>query len=72
LQSDGSILVLVGYKSVLRYTSAGALDTTFGDNGIMALAAAVDGSLALQPNGQILIGEPSARATPGRSWGLCA
>jgi uncharacterized delta-60 repeat protein len=56
LQSDGSILVLVGDKAVLRYASAGALDTTFGDNGIMALAAAVEGSLALQPNGQILIG----------------
>jgi uncharacterized delta-60 repeat protein len=56
LQNDGKILVFVGSAAVLRYTTAGALDTNFGDKGIVFLSTPIDGSLALQSNGQILIG----------------
>jgi uncharacterized delta-60 repeat protein len=63
LQSDGKILVLADVlgggtdtSNVLRYTSNGVLDPTFGSNGIAVLPATLgQSSLALQPNGQIVV-----------------
>ena len=61
LQTDGKILVLVvaggEAAEVLRYTSAGALDPSFGSNGIATLPtpASTFGSMALQSNGQIVV-----------------
>jgi uncharacterized delta-60 repeat protein len=59
LQSDGKILVLlqdgnVGH-GVLRFTTSGVPDTTFGSNGAAGLSPSFGASLALQPNGQIVI-----------------
>ena len=59
LQSDGKILVLlqdgnVGH-GVLRFTTSGVPDTTFGSNGAVGLSPSFGASLALQPNGQIVI-----------------
>ena len=68
LQSDGKILVLVDVEGtnsagvffttdVLRYTSAGALDTSFGNKGIVVLPTTVMAmaSMAVQSNGQIVV-----------------
>jgi uncharacterized delta-60 repeat protein len=59
LQSDGKILVLVQAgnlsNEVLRYTTNGALDTSFGNNGIAFLSPALGSSMAVQSNGQILV-----------------
>ena len=61
LQTDGKILVLVvaggEAAEVLRYTSAGALDPSFGSNGIATLPTPANtfGSMALQSNGQIVV-----------------
>lgn len=68
LQPNGEILVLVNATNttssgavvvteVLRYTSAGVLDTSFGSKGIAALPTAFSESesLALQLNGQIVV-----------------
>jgi hypothetical protein len=63
LQSNGKILVLVQAgderTEVLRYTSIGALDATFGSKGISVLPTTfspVFGSMAIQSNGQIVVG----------------
>jgi uncharacterized delta-60 repeat protein len=56
LQGDGKILVFVGNRAVLRYTTSGVLDTTFGSNGMTVLSTPIGGSLAVQPDGEILIG----------------
>jgi uncharacterized delta-60 repeat protein len=59
LQSDGKILVLVQAgdvgHGVLRLTTSGVPDTTFGSNGAAGLSASSGASMALQPNGQIVI-----------------
>jgi uncharacterized delta-60 repeat protein len=68
LQSDGKILVLVDVSGtnssgaftttdVLRYTSTGVLDTSFGDKGIAVLPTTVSAmaSMAVQSNGQIAV-----------------
>ncbi|MBV8550976.1 MAG: hypothetical protein JOY54_06720 [Acidobacteriaceae bacterium] len=59
LQSDGKILVLTQAGStggeLLRFTSGGALDTSFGTAGAAPLSPPVNGSMMLQPNGQIVI-----------------
>jgi uncharacterized delta-60 repeat protein len=65
LQSNGEILVLANVidnpqstTDMLRYTSAGVLDKTFGKNGIAVLATAgqdLAESMALQANGQIVV-----------------
>jgi hypothetical protein len=56
LQSDGKILVLVQDGNVghgvLRFTTSGKLDTTFGSNGVAGLSPSVGASVALQPNGR--------------------
>jgi uncharacterized delta-60 repeat protein len=55
--SDGSILVLVNPETtsneVLRYTSSGALDRSFGKDGF---ASVIGGNMSIQSNGQIVIG----------------
>lgn len=69
LQSDGKIVVVgsdvpTGLNSeiaVVRYTSAGALDSTFGSSGIFrtSLGATTDAAatkVAIGPNGKIVIG----------------
>jgi uncharacterized delta-60 repeat protein len=61
LQPDGSVLVLGAEGNagrVARYTAAGALDTSFGDQGVVALAEGVQGTAArLLPerDGQALV-----------------
>lgn len=70
LQSDGEILVYVGGEAVLRYTITGALDTSFGSNGIAVLSTPVGGSLALQRNGQIVIGGVITQSTGGAALGV--
>jgi uncharacterized delta-60 repeat protein len=68
LQSDGKILVLVDVEGtnsagvffttdVLRYTSAGVLDSTFGDKGVVVLPTTVMAmaSMAIQANGQLVV-----------------
>ena len=78
MQSDGKILVLVQAgderTEVLRYTSIGALDATFGSKGISVLPTTfspVFGSMAIQSNGQIVVaGEVSAPGTGAAAFGL--
>ena len=69
LQSDGKILVFVGGAQVLRYTTAGVLDANFANNGVAVLATSIGGSLALQPNGQIVIGGVFSLSTGGAALG---
>jgi uncharacterized delta-60 repeat protein len=77
LQTDGKILVLVvaggETAEVLRYTSAGALDTTFGSNGIAKLPTPANtfGSMALQSNGQIVVaGEITDPSSGAAAFGV--
>jgi uncharacterized delta-60 repeat protein len=63
LQSDGKIVVYAQFGTgtsafVMRLTTSGALDKTFGKAGIARLAVPFDGlsaSMALQSNGQIVV-----------------
>jgi len=63
LQSDGKILALTNVSNgpgtttdVLRYTTAGVLDTTFGSKGIAALPTTLGNeSMTIQSNGQIVV-----------------
>jgi uncharacterized delta-60 repeat protein len=62
LQSDGKIVAVAGGFSanVVRYTSAGALDTTFGTNGIVTLNfinGPVPSGVLIQPDGKILVAD---------------
>ena len=64
LQPDGAILAAAGMgnpSEMARFTSSGQLDTTFGSGGIVNLANPGPTQIAVQPNGQILVGsgEPS-------------
>ncbi len=70
LQSDGKILVFVGGVKVLRYTSSGALDTSFGSNGTEVLPTSIGGGLAIQSNGQIVVGGVVTPATGGAELGI--
>jgi len=54
--SNDNILVFAGGAAVVEFTSNGALDTSFGSKGVATLSTAITGSLAAQPNGQIVIG----------------
>ncbi|HUK73986.1 MAG TPA: delta-60 repeat domain-containing protein [Candidatus Bathyarchaeia archaeon] len=62
LQADGKIVAVAGGFSafVARYTTAGALDSTFGTGGIVQLAE-INGTPAcgvlIQPDGRILIAD---------------
>jgi len=67
VQSDGKIIAagfatptgFVGYFAVVRYTSTGVLDATFGTNGVRTTTiVGVDDegySMALQPDGKIVV-----------------
>ena len=66
LQSDDKILVLVDLEGgdleststrVLRYTTSGVLDKTFGDKGIVVLPTTVlaFASMAVESNGQVVV-----------------
>lgn len=55
LQPDGKVL-LAGDGVMARYDSNGQLDSTFGSGGLALLTAFSVRAIALQPNGQILIG----------------
>ena len=55
LQPDGKIL-LAGDGVMARYDSNGQLDSGFGSGGLAPLTAFSVRAVALQPNGQILIG----------------
>jgi len=62
LQSDGKIVAVAGGFSanIARYTSTGALDTTFGTNGIVMLNfinGPMASGVAIQPDGKILIAD---------------
>lgn len=70
LQSDGKILVFAGGSTVLRYTTSGALDANFGSAGIRSLSTSVGGSLALQPDSQIVIGGVVTPSTGGVELGV--
>ena len=55
LQSTGEILVLVAgttSNEVLRYTTEGELDTTFGNNGA---ASTIGGSMSIAADDQIVV-----------------
>ena len=54
LQSDGKIL-LAGESVIARYEATGQLDITFGSRGVATIAAASPTTIALQPDGKILI-----------------
>jgi uncharacterized delta-60 repeat protein len=69
LQRDGKILVFVGGTEVLRYTNNGVLDAGFGSNGIAVLPTPVGGSMALQSNGQIVVGGVVTPTTGGAALG---
>jgi len=70
LQGDGKILVYVGGAAVFRYTTNGVLDTSFGSQGIAVLSTPIGGSLALQTNGQIVIGGVVTPSTGGAELGV--
>lgn len=60
LLADGSVLVqgaLHGQNSLSHYTASGALDTDFGDNGVVALTdlASYRADVAVQADGKIVI-----------------
>jgi uncharacterized delta-60 repeat protein len=75
LQGNGDILVLANVNigvstttDVLRYTTGGVLDTTFGSQGIAVLPTTIGelDVMALQPNGQILVaGQLTSGANAG-------
>ena len=70
LQSDGKILVFAGGNTVLRFTTSGSLDANFGSGGMRTLSTSVGGSLALQPDGQIVIGGVVTPSTGGAELGV--
>jgi len=49
------VLVVSGVSEVVRYTASGALDTTFGDDGIASLLNGSAISMMQQSNGQIVL-----------------
>jgi uncharacterized delta-60 repeat protein len=58
VQPDGKIVVLgtTGTSGVLaRYTSTGALDTTFDSDGVLVFSSIHPSALALQPDGKIVV-----------------
>jgi uncharacterized delta-60 repeat protein len=58
VQPDGKIVVLgtTGTSAVLaRYTSTGALDTTFDGDGFLVFTSLHPSALALQPDGKIIV-----------------
>jgi uncharacterized delta-60 repeat protein len=79
VQPDGKILALVQAGNltteVLRYTSTGVLDTSFGRGGIAALPTEFSepsfGTMALQSNGQIVVaGDVTDPGTGAAAFGV--
>jgi len=79
IQSNGEILVLATVVNsasdttdVLRFTTAGVLDTTFGSKGIAVLPARLGGAnMVLQSNGQIVVaGAATNPSTGGGALGV--
>lgn len=67
------VITGVGTAQVLRYTTSGVLDTTFGQNGIANLPTNIStfGSMVLQGNGQILFaGEVTAPSSGAAAFGV--
>jgi uncharacterized delta-60 repeat protein len=57
-------IVLAGSGAVARFTSNGALDTGFGTNGVASVPFGSITSIALEPNGDILLGTGSQLLGP--------
>ncbi|MGV3661475.1 MAG: immunoglobulin domain-containing protein, partial [Prosthecobacter sp.] len=55
LQPDGAILVAMG-SGVMRFTTAGALDTTFGTNGTALVTGNAPTALGVLSDGDIVVG----------------
>ena len=70
LLNGDKILVFEGGTTLLQYTSNGALDTTFGNGGVAVLSTPISSSLAVQPNGQIVIGRFVFSASGGFELGV--
>ena len=79
LQPDGKILILLNAingpsaTEVLRYTSTGALDATFGTDGIAVVPTAMSTfeTMALESDGQVVIaGEVTDPATGAAAFGV--
>jgi hypothetical protein len=70
LLSGDKILVFAGGATLVQYTSGGALDTTLGNDGVVFLSTPIGGSLAVQSNGQIVIGGVITPSTGGAEFGL--
>ncbi|MFH1117022.1 MAG: VCBS domain-containing protein, partial [Pseudomonadota bacterium] len=79
IQPDGMIVVAgeteIASESdlaVVRYTSAGNLDTSFGDNGITTINVGNAGdsgnSVAIQPDGRIVVAGTSQYGVPGSTY----
>ncbi|MDQ3063377.1 MAG: hypothetical protein M3R14_11050, partial [Acidobacteriota bacterium] len=70
VQPDGKIIA-VGYGSpgiiVVRYNPDGSLDSTFGTGGKAIIPSAFPSSLALQPDGKIVLGGSKVVGTTGES-----
>jgi uncharacterized delta-60 repeat protein len=54
--SNDNILVFAGGAALVEFSSSGALDISFGSKGVATLSTPITGSLAVQPNGQIVVG----------------
>jgi uncharacterized delta-60 repeat protein len=58
LQADGKILMVAGFGNpslMVRFTSSGQLDTSFGKGGVVNLDYGVPTQVAVQANGKILV-----------------
>lgn len=79
VQNDGKIVVVGsvytnvwgnGPIALVRYNSDGSLDTSFGDNGLLATNFGLDGdSLDIQADGKIIVTGPYMLKTPGLYYG---
>jgi uncharacterized delta-60 repeat protein len=68
-QDQGKILLNVGGNQVLRFTTSGLADASFGSNGVAMVSTPIGGTLALQSNGQIVIGGVVTPNTGGAELG---
>jgi uncharacterized delta-60 repeat protein len=71
LQPDGKILVdsaSNGSVQLTCYNADGSLDSSFGTGGMVSISPGVASGIAVQSNGQIVVGSPVARFNPGGSF----